>query len=182
MTLVSGGLAAFAPQRWFNSAPLDPNAQTGRVVVVGTFQMLCPGCVTNGLPQLQRIHDHFDRKEVVVIGVHTVFEHHAAMTPVSLEAFIHEYRLTFPIAVDGHDDANGPSVGMLRLQLRGTPSLLVFDREDRLRLHQFGHVPDLAVGAAIQKLIGEAGNDAAVTNSQPTASTAGVCTTDGTCG
>jgi hypothetical protein len=29
-----------------------------------------------------------------------VFEHHAAMTPVSLEAFIREYPLGFPIGVD----------------------------------------------------------------------------------
>ena len=42
----------------------------------------------------------FRDSDLQVIGLHTVFEHHAAMTPVSLEAFIHECQLSFPIGVD----------------------------------------------------------------------------------
>jgi hypothetical protein len=42
----------------------------------------------------------FKNTDPQVIGLHTVFEHYAAMTPASLEAFIHEYRLSFPIGVD----------------------------------------------------------------------------------
>src|SRR3546814_10131498 len=32
--------------RWFNSAPLTLAGLRGRVVVIGAFQMLCPGCVS----------------------------------------------------------------------------------------------------------------------------------------
>lgn len=62
--------------------------------------MFCPGCVSTALPQLQRGYGAIDRAEVALIGLHTVREHHAAMTAVSLAAFIHQYRLAFPIAVD----------------------------------------------------------------------------------
>src|SRR3546814_6731649 len=43
--------------RWFNSAPLTLAGLRGRVVVIGAFQMLCPGCVSESLPQLRRIHE-----------------------------------------------------------------------------------------------------------------------------
>lgn len=172
-------LTAIFPIQWFNSAPVNVADLAGHVVVLGTFQMLCPGCVTNGLPQLQRIHDHFDKKQVRVIGLHTVFEHHAAMTPVSLAAFIHEYRLTFPIAVDGHDDKNGPSLSMKRLGLRGTPSLLLVDHIGKIRLHQFGHTSDLIVGAAIQRLVDELpGSNASMSGDSQGS---GVCTVGGEC-
>ena len=55
------------------------------------FQMLCPGCVSNAIPQARRLHEIAKSlDDLVVLGIHTVFEHHAAMTPVSLEAFLHE--------------------------------------------------------------------------------------------
>lgn len=152
--------AAMAPElaaaRWFDSAPLSLADLRGKVVVLGVFQMLCPGCVTNGLPQLQRIHDTFARGAVQVIGLHSVFEHHAAMTPVSLEAFLHEYRVTYPVAVDDHDDPAGIPITMTRYGFQGTPSLVLIDGLGRIRLHRFGHVPDLVVGAAIQQLLDEA--------------------------
>mgnify|MGYP001198622074 CR=1 FL=1 len=172
-------LSAMTPTQWFNSAPIDVLDLAGHVVVLGTFQMLCPGCVTNGLPQLQRIYDHFDKEQVKVIGLHTVFEHHAAMTPVSLAAFIHEYRLTFPIAVDGHDEENGPSLSMKRLGLRGTPSLLLIDSAGKIRLHQFGHVSDLIVGATIQRLVDEQSEVNA--NISAESEVASVCTLGGDC-
>src|SRR3546814_4811233 len=63
--------------------------------------------------------------------------------------------ISCPVAVDRHDDPAGIPVTMARYGLRGTPSLLLIDRRGRLRLHRFGHVPDLAVGAAIQQLLDE---------------------------
>src|SRR3546814_19654878 len=82
--------------RWFNSAPLTLAGLRGRVVVIGAFQMLCPGCVSESLPQLRRIHELFPADAVTAIALHSVFEHHAAMTPVSRAAFLHEYRIASP--------------------------------------------------------------------------------------
>ncbi|THF58734.1 peroxiredoxin family protein [Ollibium composti] len=151
-----------AVSRWFNTpAPLVLEELKGRVVVLHAFQMLCPGCVSHGTPQAERLHRMFDAKDVTVIGLHTVFEHHAAMTPVALEAFIHEYRLTFPIGVD-EAGTDGPiPVTMARYSMRGTPTTIVIDRAGRLRKHQFGQVDDLSLGVAIGALLAEAPPDMA---------------------
>ena len=142
-----------AVTRWFNT---DANptlaALTGEVVVIEAFQMLCPGCVSHGLPLAQRIQQNFG-DDVSLLGLHTVFEHHDAMTPVSLEAFLHEYRITFPVGVDAHTPGSTHPVTMGRYRLRGTPSLVVIDRDGRLRVNVFGNVEDLAVGAVLARLI-----------------------------
>ncbi|MFA5565577.1 MAG: TlpA disulfide reductase family protein [Acidimicrobiia bacterium] len=141
--------------KWFNAAaPITLDELRGQVVVIEAFQMLCPGCVAYGLPQAQRIATTFSN-EVTVLGLHTVFEHHAAMAPVSLEAFLYEYRINFPVGVDTHSDPEGMPATMQSYALAGTPSLLLIDRAGRLRLNGFGHLDDLALGAAIARLIDE---------------------------
>lgn len=150
-------LPELAVSRWFNTpAPISFDSLRGRVVVLHAFQMLCPGCVAHGTPQAQRLHRMFDGEHVAVIGLHTVFEHHAAMTPVSLEAFIHEYRLTFPIGVD-EPGIDGPiPLTMARYGMRGTPTTIVIDRAGRMRQHHFGQLDDLALGVLVGNLLGEA--------------------------
>lgn len=151
MSLVPGAVAP--PWRvagWLNAAvPPTLASLRGRVVLVHAFQMLCPGCVQHGLPQLLRVRALFDPAELAVIGLHTVFEHHAAMGRVALEAFVHEYRLGFPIGID-EPAADGPLPATMRTWgLRGTPSLVLLDRDGMVRLHEFGVVPDLRLGATI---------------------------------
>ena len=87
---------------WLNTqAPLASSQLRGRVVLLHAFQMLCPGCVSHhAVPQAERVHREYAEHGVSVIGLHTVFEHHAAMMPVALEAFLHEYRITHPVGVD----------------------------------------------------------------------------------
>ncbi len=144
-----------AVTRWFNTAESPTLAGLkGEVVVIEAFQMLCPGCVSHGLPQAKRIQQAFG-DDLTVLGIHTVFEHHEAMTPVSLEAFLHEYRITFPVGVDAHEPGISTPITMGRYQLRGTPSLLVVDRAGRLRVNAFGQVDDLAIGAILARLIDE---------------------------
>lgn len=138
--------------RWFNTKePVTLAGLKGRVVVLHAFQMLCPGCVSHGLPQMRRIAERFRADEVTSIGLHTVFEHHDVMTPAALEAFIHEYRWPFPIGVDEPNGADLP-LTMRAYEMRGTPTLLLFDRQGRLRRHYFGQVDDLRIGAEIMAL------------------------------
>lgn len=148
----------WATSEWFNTdGALSLERLRGSVVVLHAFQMLCPGCVQHGLPQAQRVHESFAASGVVVVGLHTVFEHHAAMTPVSLQAFLHEYRIRFPIGVDAPSAAAGNPipVTMQAYGMQGTPSLVLIDRNGHLRQHAFGAVPDLALGAAIATLVAE---------------------------
>ncbi len=141
--------------RWFNTADNPTLADLrGEIVVIEAFQMLCPGCVSHGLPQASRIQFAFG-DDVTVLGLHCVFEHHDAMTPVSLEAFLHEYRITFPVGVDAPAPGIPIPTTMGRFQLRGTPSLVVIDRAGRIRINAFGRIDDLAVGATLARLIDE---------------------------
>lgn len=141
--------------RWFNTRANPTLADLrGEVVVIEAFQMLCPGCVSHGLPQAKRIRHAFG-DDVTVLGLHCVFEHHEAMTPVSLEAFLYEYRLTFPVGVDAHGAGSALPVTMSRFRLRRTPSLVAIDRAGRIRLNAFGQAEDLVVGATLARLIDE---------------------------
>jgi len=75
---------------WLNTPePLVLENLQGRVVVLHAFQMLCPGCVSHGLPQAAAIHELYRSDEVQVIGLHSVFEHHAVMTLDALKVFVH---------------------------------------------------------------------------------------------
>ena len=143
--------------QWFNTeAPLEVATLRGKVIVLEAFQMLCPGCVAHGLPQATRVHATFPKERVAVVGLHTVFEHHAAMTPVSLAAFLHEYRIEFPVGVDA-PGTDGPIPQTMRAYaMRGTPTLVLIDSDGRLREQYFGQVSDLALGARIAGLLAEA--------------------------
>ena len=144
-----------AVTQWFNTDGNPTLADLrGEVVVLEAFQMLCPGCVSHGLPQAKRIQQTFGQN-VTVLGLHCVFEHHEAMTPVSLEAFLYEYLITFPVGVDAHTPGVTLPVTMGRYELRGTPSLVLVDRAGRIRLNAFGQADDLAVGAILGRLIDE---------------------------
>ena len=155
--LVPASAATPAPPlqvaQWFHAGTgLELDALRGRVVALHAFQMLCPGCVSHGLPQALRIRQTFRPEDVVVLGLHSVFEHHEAMTPVALRAFLHEYRIRFPVAVDQPDRGPMPRT-MAEWGLEGTPSLILFDRQGRMRARHLGSVPDMAVGAEIMQLV-----------------------------
>ncbi len=141
--------------QWFNSSkPISLSDLRGKVILVEAFQMLCPGCVAHSLPLAQQAHDLFPKDQLAVIGLHTVFEHHDAMKPISLKAFLHEYRITFPVGVDTPGKETLP-ITMKRYQLQGTPSLLLVDRSGNLRAHHFGQVSALQLGAELAGLINE---------------------------
>jgi peroxiredoxin len=148
--------AELAVSKWFNTEqPLSLKALRGRVVLLHAFQMLCPGCVSHGTPQAAKAHRMFRNTDLTVIGLHTVFEHHAAMTPVSLEAFIHEYRLTFPIGVDQPGDNTAIPVTMQRYQMQGTPTSILIGRDGKIRHQGFGQEDDMAIGKIIGSLLAE---------------------------
>ena len=142
---------------WLNTArPLSLAQLRGKVVAIYAFQMLCPGCVSHGIPQAKTIRATFPEQDVAVIGLHSVFEHHDVMTPAALEAFVHEYRIDFPVAIDQPSTNGAIPLTMEEYQLRGTPTLLLIDRQGRLRVSHFGRADDMKVGASIGQLLAEA--------------------------
>lgn len=142
---------------WINtSESITLASLLGKVVVLHSFQMLCPGCVQVGIPQAQKIYEEFDPEKVAVIGLHSVFEHHSVMGQEALEVFVHEYRLRFPIGIDkyGDHDQRLP-LTMHAYQMQGTPTLILIDKAGKLRLHKFGHISDLTLGCSIGTLLSE---------------------------
>lgn len=140
--------------KWLNSdREIKLQDLIGRVVVVHTFQMLCPGCVSHGIPQAIKIRKCFNESDVVVLGLHTVFEHHAVMGEEALKVFLHEYRITFPVGIDMPDPNSNIPLTMQAYALRGTPSLLIFDKKGQLKLNNFGAIDDMIVGTVIGKLL-----------------------------
>ncbi len=167
--------------QWFNTeAPIALEELRGKVVVIHAFQMLCPGCVVHGIPQATSIRETFPPELVVVLGLHTVFEHHEVMGPAALAAFIHEYRLRFPVGVDT-PAARGPlPLTMQSYNLQGTPSLILIDRSGRIRLKHFGRMDDMRVGAIIGQLAGE-GTVVSAADPSENAEAPGGCALDGQC-
>lgn len=97
-----------------------------------------------------------------MIGLHANFEHHDAVTPAVVKAFVHEYRLKFPIALDQPNHAGPIPHTMDRYKMRGTPSLVLIDRHGLIRKHAFGPVEDLRIGAEIGALAQEGGSALAI--------------------
>ena len=140
---------------WINSpAPLDIPDFAGRVLVLHAFQMLCPGCVDQALPQVQRVMRAFPADKVAVVGLHSVFEHREAQgSREALAAFAHEYRLDFPIGIDLQDQRIPAT--MRAYDMQGTPTLVVIDRQGLRRFQRFGHVDDLTLGSVLGSLLAE---------------------------
>ena len=143
-------------QSWFNTdRPMLVSGLRGRVIVLAAFQVLCPNSVAGAVPQARRIFETFEPKDVAVIGLHATFEHHDAFSTAMLKAFIQEYRLKFPIALDQPNPSSPIPLTMERYKMRSTPSLVLIDRHGLVRKHAFGGVDDLRIGAEIGALTQE---------------------------
>lgn len=150
-------------RHWLNvqRAPMLEELR-GRVVVLQAFQMLCPACILHALPQAARIEAAFEPNEVVVMGVHAVFEHDEPTRTRALNTFLYEYGVDMPVAVDVASlDSRTPTLTEA-YGFAGTPSMVLIDREGMLRAHVLGRPSDLLVGASIATLLAEEAPRAAV--------------------
>jgi len=138
--------------RWFNTDDkITLAGLRGKVVVMSVFQMLCPGSVRHALPQAMRVAKGFEEDQVQVIGLHSVFEDHDKQGPDALGGFLAEHELPFPIGVDASDSRELPKTFM-SYEVQGTPTVLIFDRQGRLRRHYLGQVDDIRLGAEVMAL------------------------------
>lgn len=147
---------------WLNTPkPLDLAQLRGKVVLLHAFQMLCPGCVANAIPQAKRAAQLFAGAPLAVVGLHTVFEHHAVMGADALQVFLHEYRVGFPVGIDAPGPDSDPIPRTMRAYaMRGTPTTILIDAEGHLRQQVFGACDDLWLGAEIGMLLAEAAHAA----------------------
>ena len=141
--------------RWLNSdQKLSLKYYRGKVIVVVVFQMLCQGSLKAGLPQAMRLRRIFDDKEVAVIGLHTTFETPEKQSIEELEKFLDHSGIDMPVAYDKPLGTGMPAT-MLAYQLQGTPAMMIFDRQGRVRRHYLGAVDDLRIGAEVMAMLTE---------------------------
>jgi len=139
--------------KWLNTNQnLSLEKLKGKVVAIHAFQMLCPGCVLHGIPQAQRLYETFSQEFVEVLGLHTVFEHHEGMQEASLRAFLHEFRVAFPVGIDRPSKGRDIPETMNLYQMRGTPTWIVIDKKGELKIHSFGKIDDIVLGAEVSRL------------------------------
>lgn len=141
---------------WINSnEPHSLKSLKGRVVVMAAFQLHCPGSLKHGLPQAARLATAFNDDEVAVIGLNTPFEEAQKQDKAAIEAFVGEQGLSFPVALDKVNGGALPKT-MEAYEIQGTPSVLIFDRQGRLRRHYLGQVDDMRLSAEVMALAIEA--------------------------
>lgn len=146
----------FEAATWFNSeTPVTLKSLKGKVVVMAAFQLHCPGSRKHGLPQAARLAGAFSDDQVVVLGLNTPFEDGHKQDAKAVEAFIEEQGVAFPVALDKVNGGALPKT-MEAYEIQGTPSVLIFDRQGRLRRHYLGQVDDVRLGAELMALAIEA--------------------------
>jgi AhpC/TSA family len=142
---------------WLNAeTPPTLKSLQGKVVMLAAFQQHCPGSLKHALPQAARIAGAFSDDEVVVIGLNTPFEQPDKQGKADLEAFVAEHGLSFPVALDRAGGKGSLPKTMEAYEIQGTPTVLIFDRQGRLRRHYLGQVDDLRLGAELMALTIEA--------------------------
>lgn len=140
-------------QRWLNAdTKRTLKAERGKVVVVAIWQLICPGSNNFGLPQAMRLRGAFEDSEVTVFALHMPFERLDEQTPEKVEAYLNESGITIPVALD-KPNGDGLPETMKAYELQGTPALLIFDRQGRLRRHYLGAVDDFRLGAEVMALL-----------------------------
>ncbi|CFX19791.1 conserved protein of unknown function [Candidatus Filomicrobium marinum] len=124
----------------------------GRVAVLYVFQTHCPGSLSHALPQAQRLAEGLDPSQAVVLGLNAPFENKEGQTREKLEEFVQNQGLIFPIALDRDVPGSERTATMAAYELQGTPSILIFDRQGRLRRAYLGEATDIRIAAEVMGL------------------------------
>lgn len=125
----------------------------GRVVVLFVFQTHCQASLEHALPQARRLAEGLDARQVFVLGLNTPFENKDAQTREALEKFVVEQELVFPVALDRSVGNTDATATMAAYELQGTPSVLIFDRQGRLRRAYQGEATDIRLAAEIMGFV-----------------------------
>ena len=124
---------------WINSTGLALEDLQGKVVVIDFFQLWCPGCNKFSIPLMEKWKQKYnDRKDIQLIGIHTVFEGHPQQTPERLRQYVKEKNITYPIGIDKYVSSQRLPETMIRYHTRGTPEMAIIDKNGRIRFQHFG--------------------------------------------
>ena len=119
--------------RHMNGETTDSGSLAGKVVVLDFFGTWCKPCILE-LKELAKVQAAFDENEVVFFVINA---DQGRDTPEKFEAFIDKNDYTFHYAYD-----HGSEIfKKLKMDHLGLPTLLVIDKDQRIRFQHVGYNP-----------------------------------------
>jgi thiol-disulfide isomerase/thioredoxin len=104
---------------WFNvDEPLSRDELRGKVVLADFWATWCAPCIEE-LPSVQRLHDKYAEKGLVVIGIHS------AKDTSRCKKFVTDHKISFPIVLDSGKTAEGYGVTSF-------PTYFLIDRKGKV--------------------------------------------------
>jgi thiol-disulfide isomerase/thioredoxin len=141
---------------WINSNGLALAGLRGKVVVIDFFQLWCPGCNKFSGPLMQKWNQQYSsRKDIQLVGIHTVFEGHSQQTPKRLRRYVKEKNITYPVGVDDQVANQRLPETMIRYHTRGTPEMAIIDKKGKIRFQHFGSFNSVVAEKLINTLLNE---------------------------
>lgn len=143
---------------WINSNPGDIRSNLGKVIVIDFFQLWCPGCNTFTGPLMQQWQQRFSDEilagDLLLLKIHTVFEGHDYQNTDRLKSYLVEKDITMPVGVDRHLKNNYLPETKKRYETKGTPEVVMIDRQGKIRFQVFGGFDPVHAEAQLEALIG----------------------------
>ncbi|MDD4664308.1 MAG: redoxin domain-containing protein [Caldisericia bacterium] len=103
------------------------NEKSTRLVILNFYSTRCPICA-KAIPNLQKLHEDFLKKGIVVIGINTDTKNMEA----ERDAAIKKYGLTYPILLDPNADV------YTAYSVAGIPNIFVIDKKREIIQHRLG--------------------------------------------
>lgn len=147
----------WAISEWIGGNPGTVASNRGKVILIDFFQLWCPGCNQFSLPLFERWQEKYgSRDDVLIVSIHTVFEGLSRQDPSKLKWFMKQKGFQHPVGIDAYasDDEETP-ITMKRYRTRGTPQVVVIDKQGNLRFSRFGRFDPAPVEAMIDRLLEE---------------------------
>lgn len=130
---------------WINSPPLQMQALRGQVVLVDFWTWDCVNCLRS-VPVVERLHQRFAARGLIVIGVHTPeFAHERPLA--SVQAAVKRLGLHYPVVQD-----NDYRVWKA-FENRYWPAAWLIDREGRVVCRHEGEGGEAELAAAIEEAL-----------------------------
>ncbi len=146
----------WAISEWINSSGLTLAGLRGKVVVIDFFQLWCPGCNNFSGPLMEKWSKQYsDRKDIQLVGIHTVFEGHSQQSPKRLRQYVKGKNITYPVGVDGQVANQRLPKTMVRYHTHGTPEMAIIDKGGKIRFQHFGSFNPEVAEKLINTLLNE---------------------------
>jgi cytochrome c biogenesis protein CcdA/thiol-disulfide isomerase/thioredoxin len=134
---------------WFNSKPLSTEGLHGKVVLVDFWTYSCINCLRT-LPHLKAWWKDYERKGLVIVGVHTP-EFAFEAKPSNVEEAVKQLGVKWPVALD-------PAYGTWKAYgNQYWPAEYLIDKDGHVRNAHFGEGEYDRTERLIRQLLGEPG-------------------------